>query len=327
MRSRPGSQCVSMRRAFTLVELLVVIAIIGVLVALLLPAVQAARESSRRTTCASHLRQVGLAAHTFHDVNGHLPPGYLGPMPHADFGSNQTNNQYIGVLAHLLPYVEQQAPFSLIQTKMGVKAIDTNWWGNSSTAAASRTRIKPFLCPSIDAYGPVSEGVTATINVYRSSPTQVTIQIVHFTPSATTPLIGRTNYMGCAGYFGNIPSGPGTSTDAYAGLFSNRTATRFSEISDGTSNVFMFGEVTGGKNATTNRRQYSHSWMGSGSMVTSWGFTVKTWNSFGSEHGNIVHFSLADGSVRKVSTNIDNDHFIYISGMSDARQASFESVN
>ena len=150
-----------MRRAFTLVELLVVIAIIGVLVALLLPAVQSARESSRRTTCANHLRQVGLAAHTFHDVNGHLPPGYFGPMPHADFGSHQTNNQYIGVLAHLLPYVEQQAPFSLIANQDGRKGDRHELVGQQFDCGASRTRIKPFLCPSTDAYGPISQGVTA----------------------------------------------------------------------------------------------------------------------------------------------------------------------
>ena len=71
-------------RGFTLVELLVVIAIIGVLVALLLPAVQAARESARRTSCANNLRQLGLAALNFENANGKFPPGYLGERGHIE---------------------------------------------------------------------------------------------------------------------------------------------------------------------------------------------------------------------------------------------------
>src|SRR6188508_2541824 len=105
--------------AFTLVELLVVIAIIGVLVALLLPAVQSARESARRMQCANNLKQLGLAAHGFHDINNRFPPGTLGPTPiysRTQFSSTAGGHQLLGTLAHLLPYMEQINVYSLINT-------------------------------------------------------------------------------------------------------------------------------------------------------------------------------------------------------------------
>jgi prepilin-type processing-associated H-X9-DG protein len=171
--------------------------------------------------------------------------------------------------------------------------------------------------------------VVATINVYRSSPTQVTIQMVYFSlaTSPTAAAFGRSNYMGVAGYFGNVPSPTQTtSTEKYGGLFSNRTIWRFSDITDGSSNVFMFGETTGGKTTGTNRRQYGHTWMGSGGMVTAWGFSTKEWNAFSSEHPNAVHFCMADGSVKKVIPTITSDDFIFISGKHDAQQASYDAV-
>src|SRR5688572_8489446 len=87
------------RRGFTLVELLVVIAIIGVLVALLLPAIQAAREAARASQCRNHLKQVGLALHQYHDTMGRLPPGWVANQPEGVPGW--------GWSAALLPYLEQ----------------------------------------------------------------------------------------------------------------------------------------------------------------------------------------------------------------------------
>ncbi|HTN74437.1 MAG TPA: DUF1559 domain-containing protein, partial [Pirellulaceae bacterium] len=106
---------------FTLVELLVVIAIIGILVALLLPAVQAAREAARRMQCMNNLKQLGLAAHNFHSAHGKLPPGFLGPVPAQD---NIGGDQCIGVLAFLLPYLEQQAVYDgvTIEKRLDLRA-------------------------------------------------------------------------------------------------------------------------------------------------------------------------------------------------------------
>src|SRR5688500_3842740 len=94
----------SARRGFTLIELLVVIAIIGVLIALLLPAVQAAREAARRIQCTNNLKQLGLAIHNYQDVYGALPPAVQG-------GIGAVYMNYTGY-SFLLPYVEKTAAFN-----------------------------------------------------------------------------------------------------------------------------------------------------------------------------------------------------------------------
>src|SRR5262245_58694684 len=154
------------RTAFTLVELLVVIAIIGTLVALLLPAIQMVREWGRRTSCANNLRQLGVAAQNFHDVNQRFTPGSLGPIPHVNLPLGRLDNQYIGVLVHLLPYVEQQPLYSRLDVNTDVMANGRPWWESDAvTLDAARTKIKSLLCPSTDAYHH-EDGVTAAIYIY-----------------------------------------------------------------------------------------------------------------------------------------------------------------
>src|SRR5437868_8686587 len=104
------------RRAFTLIELLVVIAIIGVLVGLLLPAVQKIREAANRTSCANNLKQLGLACHNYQSAHGRLPPGYLGPIPNEqEFGPNLDGIQHAGLLVYLLPYIEEDNLYRQLQ--------------------------------------------------------------------------------------------------------------------------------------------------------------------------------------------------------------------
>ena len=127
---------------FTLVELLVVIAIIGILIALLLPAVQAAREAARRTQCVNHLKQVGLAIHNFHDAQRALPPAFLFyPGRLSAFGL-------------IYPYIEQTALYDFAMTGSGAgqgfdRTFDAAWW-QSLTAEQQRgfCSISSYLCPS-----------------------------------------------------------------------------------------------------------------------------------------------------------------------------------
>jgi len=118
-------------RGFTLVELLVVIAIIGILISLLLPAVQAAREAGRRTTCKNNLRQLGLAAHTYHDTNNRLPPGSWGIHP---------GTRRFSVFASLLPYLEQAGAQRLIDF--------TTPADSPANANARAFASQVFICPS-----------------------------------------------------------------------------------------------------------------------------------------------------------------------------------
>jgi prepilin-type N-terminal cleavage/methylation domain-containing protein len=122
------------RRAFTLVELLVTIAIIGVLIALLLPAVQQVREAARRSQCSNHLRQIGLALHNYHDAHRVFPPGYLHrPSP-------QGNAAGFGWAAMLLPYLEQPALYAEFDWNLPL-------WDDVHQAPRMR-HLAVMLCPS-----------------------------------------------------------------------------------------------------------------------------------------------------------------------------------
>jgi prepilin-type N-terminal cleavage/methylation domain-containing protein len=307
------------RRAFTLVELLVVIAIIGALVALLVPAVQMARESGRRTGCANNMKQLALAAQQFHDVNQRFPPGYLGPIPHS---GSLGNNQFVGVLVYLLPFMEQQAVYKSLEIDMDVKARGRPWWNsNAATVAAARTRIKSFLCPSTEVYKR-SPWVIRVVNPFvsqgRPSLSIDYDQDVNF---------GHSTYLGSAGYFGNIP---GFTT--YEGVFSNRSTCRISEITDGTSNVFLFGEARGVyRGEVEEGRQIgedwnsAYFWMSPGIQVTAWGLDYIE-GDFNSDHPRLVQFCLADGSVHNVSLSIDTNVFVAVSGIHDGDPVSVDAL-
>ena len=148
------------RQGFTLVELLVVIAIIGILVALLLPAVQAAREAARRMQCTNNLKQLGLAVHNFHDTFRTFPSASRQPQ----FKDNEVNDwvngrDRWGYLCVLLPYIEQQALYNeLVTNQLGV---NRPWTGMPLT----RTKVAGFLCPSDS--GGNTKGDTLARNSYH----------------------------------------------------------------------------------------------------------------------------------------------------------------
>ncbi|AMV39334.1 DUF1559 domain-containing protein [Planctomyces sp. SH-PL62] len=149
------------RRGFTLIELLVVIAVIAVLIGLLLPAVQSAREAARRAQCVSRLKQIGIALHNYHDALGGFPVGFL--VPSRPVPATTSISQYRwSALAQLTPFLEQQALFQALNFDFALGYRPTGgasafWPFHPANSTAMGTRIALFLCPSDGAPPPADD--------------------------------------------------------------------------------------------------------------------------------------------------------------------------
>jgi prepilin-type N-terminal cleavage/methylation domain-containing protein len=263
------------RTGFTLIELLVVIAIIAILIGLLLPAVQKVREAAARMSCSNNLKQISLAAHNYESANGVLPPGF-------------NSSSYVGSLGYLLSYFEQDNIARQIpQTLLTIPGTGGVWWGGGWTAA--NNRIKTLECPSD------SQPVIPVNGVFAYFTTSGTTLTGGYFAGAQAGL-GRTNYTASAGALGNTTSTPWSQ---WRGPYYNNSKTKLTDIVDGTSNTFAFGEILGGSGGPT--RDFCASWMGAGALPTAWAtIDPGQWYSFGSKHSQVVQFGNGDGSVRSV---------------------------
>ncbi len=202
-----GAQERDRRLAFTLIELLVVIAIIGVLIGLLVPAVQKVREAAGRMQCTNNLKQVGLALMNYHDTNRKFPPGYVSTP---DASGNDTGPGW-GWAAHILAQMEQDNLYCQIDFKQPVEA--------AANAAARIMIVKSLLCPS------------------DSSPTQA---FPVGPRSATAQLTSTICTVAAANYVANFGVGePGVDGD---GIFYRNSSVNIADIIDGTSSTLMVGE-------------------------------------------------------------------------------------
>jgi len=322
-------------RGFTLIELLVVIAIIGVLIALLLPAVQAAREAARRSQCVNNLKQIALALHNYESASGSFPPGCFG-------GSNRDNPACASINSHtmfelILPYMEQTPIFNAINfqvpTSYGLTASSgaTGPWA-AMQMTAHLSRIEAFICPSdLNSYDWRNQAtVLSGSNAYS-----------------------KTSYAAVAGtveclwygYWGS--TGAGCEAIEPNGVFGKNYTYKIADILDGTSNTAFMGEASQFKGEPRsvfsfwNRGGYAFTGnIGSDIRLSVWAYTVPSinapatgttpnlpdpfnwWNfalypqsktfgelGFRSFHPGGVNFAFGDGSVKFIKQTISPNSF------------------
>jgi prepilin-type N-terminal cleavage/methylation domain-containing protein/prepilin-type processing-associated H-X9-DG protein len=218
-------------KAFTLVELLVVIAIIGILVALLLPAIQAAREAARRSSCTNNMKQFGIALYNYHDTLKTFPAGGCVAKSQFLVGGDLEEGIFQSPHAMLLPYFEQEG-------LRGLYNLRHDWWHQEPAVAA--TVIPVFACPSSGGDNPQLDKLLQAI------------WIVGGVQNGYNEL-GATNYAFCKGVTDayclapkNLPPGPPTVPARERGMFDFNWAVNVRKISDGTSNTIAIGEVAHG---------------------------------------------------------------------------------
>jgi prepilin-type N-terminal cleavage/methylation domain-containing protein/prepilin-type processing-associated H-X9-DG protein len=303
------------KRGFTLVELLVVLGIIGLLVALLLPAVQAAREAARRVQCANNLKQLGLAAHHFHSTNRRFPPGWLGPKPNAMIPPY--DGQFVGSLAFLLPYAELTVISEQIDTDrlshgnisvLDVRRVGDPYFARLDAWTMGQAKVRFFTCPSENAEE--ADFTMAVTHFYLDPSTLFLHAQSAWYSGPCANILGPTNYQGVGGY---------TCTTGfwYTGVLTNRSGNSFKDIVDGTSNTLLFGEALGALREDGYNANYAFSWIGCGTLSTTWGLKRQGWYQFASRHPGAVQFAMADGAVRGVHREIDYWAYIYLSSMND----------
>jgi len=287
------------RKAFTLVELLVVIAIIGVLVALLLPAVQQAREAARRMSCSNNLKQLGIALHNYHDTHQTLPFGW--------------NNLESSWHASILPQIEMD---NLFETLIWQEGGDGNWGSGSANTRACETVIPAYRCPSM------------------AQPEHVNNSSIPERVPGSYLCVASSQALGDSDQ--DVPSGE-VYLGMYEqdGVMYGLSSTRFADITDGTSNTALIGETytdhtlardgeaadhwyigagqTGGWNATDSLQDNGTEFAEiAGSMRTKMNAVLDPAVSgdyadcaFGSYHPGGAMFVFCDASVRFVPETVD----------------------
>ena len=294
-------------RGFTLVELLVVIAIIGILVALLLPAVQAAREAARRMSCVNNMKQLGVACHLYELARNHLPPAYTEPTA-TNSGKPEFNRRH-NFISFILPFVEEQAVSDLYSFERDWNEKRTVNAGGMTNMQVSQIPLPLAQCPSVSGRD-LMYATDYGVSIYFSE--------------TTDPDAARQQIL-AAGYLRELPADPTWSS--VLNCYRNENGKKYlslpksKNVIDGMSHSFMVFEDAG-----------RPKWYKEGVLQAtevdghSWADADVTWvvheicgtsmincdnnNETYSFHVGGANFTMGDGSVRFVSENIAPEVFV-----------------
>ncbi|MGE0755702.1 MAG: DUF1559 domain-containing protein [Pirellulaceae bacterium] len=312
---------VSIRRAFTLVELLVVIAIIGILVSLLLPAVQAAREAARRMQCSNHLKQLGLATHNYADTFRTFPDGFVFQGPGmTGRGDRPRRAPGFSWTALILPFVEQTAIHAQLNFGLPMSV--------APNKALVSTRISLAVCPS-----------AANPTVHKAMGTTGT----NF--GFNDPGLTVTNYVGCAGSFTSSAYYE-QPADRRNGILMEDARMTFASITDGTSNTILAGETVYFGTGTSGSFLWDPTWFGhyqvAGGRADAPEAIMRAGefrlnppkvaaanvqrNTFSSRHPGGAMFVFGDGSVTFLSQTIAHTETPYAASLNWANIGTFQRL-
>lgn len=276
----------SKRVGFTLVELLVVIAIIGVLIALLLPAVQAAREAARRTECVNNHKQLLLGLHNYHDVNRKFPPAAT------------TVSNGLSLHVFLLPFVEQNNLYDRFNQNEA--------FTSTNNRPLTRVEVDFLTCPS----GP-------QVNADDTAADFTTHYYGVLGPTGTNATTGAAYTENTSGSHGGWSK---------QGIFAWNESRNMASITDGTSNTLAFGEISwADRNGKSTRyrawarggqaNEYSAPAKNVAQAINADYTTLFNDMSFGSNHPTGANFGFADGSTRFVAETVDFSTYLATASM------------
>ena len=305
------------KSAFTLVELLVVIAIIGILIALLLPAVQAARESARRMQCMNNLKQIGLASLSHHEAHGHFPTGGWGYWWIGDPDRGVGKDQPGGWIYNILPFLEQNVLYQLPADGDPNTVTATQMAG---AATLSQTPLAVMTCPSRRRAIAYPCAVLAQYYPKNSDHVDMAGYNAYAANAGATEVCSSCGPETLAQ--GDDPSFDWSRGsfhfDRSTGIIYLRSEITMAHVRDGASNTYLAGEkylapdnYTNGKDSADNATMFQ----GFGADVNRWTDTGRTprqdqsgsflyWR-FGSAHSGGCNFVFCDGSVHTISYSID----------------------